>query len=166
MTPSRVIILVIAAILFGLAWVSGGNEVTDYVPYYAQRLIGRTATVTVQGKTLYVEVARSAGAKSKGLAGRRQLPLNHGMLFPFDTPGQYEFWMQGMEIPLDIVWLRDGVIVELSRNARPPGKAETPVRVKPTVPVNQVLEVRAGIGKDWQPGNPVTVRDDRPLFLP
>lgn len=166
MNPGRIILYIISAILFGLFWVTGGDEVMDYAPYYGQRFVGRSATVRVQQHTIYAEVARSDRAKARGLSKRQNLPAKKGMLFPFDTPGVYEFWMRDMRIGIDIVWIQDGKIVEISRAVPPPAPGAEPVRVRPSSPVTHVLEVHAGVATAWQPGDAITITDDKPLFLP
>ncbi len=164
MTHSRVIFLTVCLLLISLAWAGGGHEISNYLPYYAQRVVGRTVTVTIQGQAIYAEVAESAEAKAKGLSGRRRLQLDHGMYFPFETAGTYEFWMPDMYIPLDIVWVHEGVIVDISRAVPVPRAGQEPARVRSAVPASTVLEVRAGVAVGWLVGDRVDVRDDRFLF--
>lgn len=166
MNPGRIILYIISAILFGLFWVTGGDEVMDYLPYYGQRLIGRTATVQVQDARIYAEVARSTRAQAKGLSSRQNLPTSKGMLFPFAAPGVYEFWMKDMRIAIDIVWIHESAIVDISRGVLPPAPGEEPLRLRPREPVSYVLEVASGVAAKWQPGDAVTITDDKPLFLP
>jgi len=42
---------------------------------------------------------------------REYLAQNAGMLFVFDTPGSYGFWMKNTLIPLDIVRLDENLLV-------------------------------------------------------
>lgn len=165
MNPSRITLLIVSIILFGLFWVTGGDEITDYTPYYWQRLTGSSATVSIAGQSIHAEVVRSDRAKAKGLSGRRNLPTGRGMLFPFAQAGTYEFWMKDMQLSLDIVWIHDGKIVDISRNVPAPVKDAEPARVRPAYPASQVLEVVNGAAANWQVGNSVTIKDNRPLFL-
>ena len=42
--------------------------------------------------------------------------LGAGMLFVFDQPGRYPFWMKNMKISLDIFWMNDDLeVVHLDR---------------------------------------------------
>jgi uncharacterized membrane protein (UPF0127 family) len=52
-----------------------------------------------------VEVAETAEARARGLMFRDALDEREGMLFRFDAPGRYGFWMKNVRIPLDIIWL-------------------------------------------------------------
>ncbi|MCZ7625774.1 MAG: DUF192 domain-containing protein [Candidatus Methylomirabilis sp.] len=65
--------------------------------------------------TITVEVARTRREQAKGLAGRSSLPKGEGMLFPFDAAEHRTFWMKGMLIPLDIVWIREGRLSPFTR---------------------------------------------------
>lgn len=69
---------------------------------------------------------------------------NEGMLFLYDTPAQYGFWMRGMNFPLDFVWLQDKTVVELDENIPTPSTGVAIPSVIPNVPIDMVLEVNAG----------------------
>ncbi len=57
------------------------------------------------GKTYVVEVANTDATRERGLSGHKPLGDSDGMLFVFDTPGYYAFWMKDMTFPLDIIWM-------------------------------------------------------------
>lgn len=64
---------------------------------------------------IVAEVASTHEARSKGLMFREQLPLNQGMLFIFEQPSHYCFWMKNTPLPLSIAFLRnDGTIAKLA----------------------------------------------------
>ncbi len=69
---------------------------------------GEKKILTVSGTTFEVGVASDAASRMKGLSGRTSLGENKGLLFIFPTPGNYGFWMKGMNFPIDIVWIRSG----------------------------------------------------------
>lgn len=92
-----------------------------------------------------VELAVSAMARMRGLSYRDALPEGRGMWFVFGNAQRHAFWMQGMRFPIDIIWLRDGVIVDISAEVPPPrGAVDALQTYRPTVPANEVLEVPAG----------------------
>ena len=64
------------------------------------------------GKYILVEVADTPEMQSKGLMFRKSLPDNYGMLFSYDEPGNYRMWMKNTNIPLDIIFVDDGMEVK------------------------------------------------------
>jgi uncharacterized protein len=63
------------------------------------------------GFLVIVEVARKPADLVRGLAGRPRLLPCHGMLFVHPAPAEYHYWMNGVLIPLDIVWLDEAFTV-------------------------------------------------------
>ena len=102
-----------------------------------------SATITIRGVVYPIELAITSKEWEKGLAGRTSLPPGHGMLFIRDHKEQYQFWMAGMEFPLDFVWLDGNRIVEITKNVsvKTDGSITT---VKPNIPVDKILELNAG----------------------
>ena len=101
------------------------------------------------GKTSFsVEVVGTILSRGKGLSGHAPLGAKQGMLFVFPSPSAGAFWMQGMTFPLDFVWIKNGVVVGVTENARP--MSETGYKLYyPPVPVNSVLELNAGSVKKF-----------------
>ncbi|EKD90907.1 MAG: hypothetical protein ACD_30C00066G0001 [uncultured bacterium] len=92
-------------------------------------------------------MADNPQARQKGLGGRLSLASDSGVLFVFDKPDQYRFWMKGMNFPLDFIWVRDGTVVELLPNVSSPqpGMRDEMLPVfGPSVEIDQVLEVNSG----------------------
>jgi len=76
--------------------------------------------IKIAGKTLKIELALTSEAQQKGLSGRERLKINESMLFVFDRPGKYEFWMKDMSFPIDIIWIGEDMrIVYIKKNALP-----------------------------------------------
>ena len=98
-------------------------------------------TVSLPGGSLSLEFPRTPEQFARGLGERDQLAPETGMLFLFPTPGRYAFWMKGMRFPLDIVFLRDGVVTQIASRLPPPQVGEAPVTAVPTELMNEVLEV-------------------------
>jgi uncharacterized membrane protein (UPF0127 family) len=61
------------------------------------------------------------------------------MLFRFDTPGNYGFWMKGMRFPLDLVWIREGIVVHVEQNV----SADSIRTMYPGTDATEVLETNA-----------------------
>jgi hypothetical protein len=83
--------------------------------------------VKIAGQSIRVDLALTTTEQQKGLGGRNELKENEGMLFIFDWPGEYYFWMKGMNFPIDIIWLapsgggdgEDTKVVYIKKNAQP-----------------------------------------------
>jgi uncharacterized membrane protein (UPF0127 family) len=97
--------------------------------------------------TVRVEVARTEAEKVQGLSDRDRLAPNRGMLFVFEAPVRPRIWMRGMRFPLDILWIRDGRVIDLVRGAQAPAPGEAPQAFTPHEDVQYVLEVPAGFAK-------------------
>ncbi|MBI5465670.1 MAG: DUF192 domain-containing protein, partial [Candidatus Kerfeldbacteria bacterium] len=115
---SRLLLLAIFAFMFLL-----GCSVPRGLP---------TRELKVGGTSLTVEVADSLSSRVQGLSGRDKLGPNHGMLFLFSSPGQYEFWMKDMKFALDFLWLNQGVVTEVVANVPSPSQVKpNPARIRP-----------------------------------
>jgi uncharacterized membrane protein (UPF0127 family) len=80
----------------------------------------RGAVVFPNGPTVRVEIAATETVRQRGLMFRSSLGERDGMLFVFDQPGSYPFWMQNCLIPLDILWIdASSRIVSISANVPP-----------------------------------------------
>ena len=103
--------------------------------------------VRLGGTVVYVEIADDPIERGKGFSGREGLQEGWGMLFIFEEPGRYSFWMYGMLFPLDIIWIDMGLrIVHLVENV-PPCVNVCEV-YEPASEALYVLEVNAGfVGK-------------------
>jgi uncharacterized protein len=106
---------------------------------------------------LLVEVRDSEDERGLGLSYRESMPQDQGMAFIFEAPGQFSFWMKGMQFPLDMIWVREGRVIDVSENVPPPqNDLDTPVTVRPSGEVDMVIEVNGG----WVEKNGVEVGDE------
>src|SRR5690606_2260815 len=107
------------------------------VPAFSQ------VSVCFDGECFYPELAETSEQKQKGLMGREKLEEREGMLFVYDRDIRPAFWMKGMKIPLDFLWLDDGgKVVDLHQDIQPCGE-ECPSIVS-RYPLQYVLEIPAG----------------------
>ncbi|MDP3052528.1 MAG: DUF192 domain-containing protein [bacterium] len=104
----------------------------------------KTAKVGINGKIFEAEIADTILKKAKGLSGRKALGENKGMIFIFTNPGKYNFWMIGMNFPLDIIWISGNKIVDISKNVQPSKSGRLTVIVSPLTKADKVLEIPAG----------------------
>lgn len=106
-----------------------------------------TAKAIVGGEIIELEVAETPEQQAIGLMYRSHLPKNRGMLFPFSPARVARFWMKNTLIPLDIIFLEDGVIKAIFANVSPCQVDPCPV-YGPSFPINQVIEIPAGRAKE------------------
>lgn len=99
--------------------------------------------VILAGQKISVELADTGAKRAQGLSGRDPLPAGTGMLFIFDQPGVYPFWMNQMKFALDIIWIDKGKIVDIWANAPPPLAGQAIPRYSPKAEALYVLEVNA-----------------------
>ncbi len=71
-------------------------------------------TLTIENKTVPIELAKSEDQRSHGLMYRKSLAQNAGMLFVFDKEETLTFWMKNTLIPLSIGYFdRDQRLVDI-----------------------------------------------------
>ncbi len=107
-------------------------------------------TVRLADSQIQVAVADTPQEQSLGLSGREGLKENQGMWFVFDKASQYSFWMKGMNFSIDIIWIKDSKVVDISPQAEAqPGTAPLDLPLyQPRDPVDRVLELRSGWAVD------------------
>ncbi len=97
----------------------------------------------IGSKEILVEIADTEFRKRAGLSNREFLPENYGMLFVYDKPDYYSFWMKDMKFPLDFIWIRNNQIVEINEKIDPQ-TFPPPKTLTPNEKVDMILEVKAG----------------------
>lgn len=76
--------------------------------------------VKIRNLTINVDLAITPDQQEKGLSIKNSLNDSQGMLFPFDKPGDYAFWMKDMKFPIDIIWINpQNKIVHIEKNLQP-----------------------------------------------
>ncbi|ALF56535.1 hypothetical protein ACX27_24310 [Nostoc piscinale CENA21] len=104
------------------------------------------ATFTSNNQTVQLELADDRKEYAHGLKFRNSIPENHGMLFVLNKPEKVKLWMKDTYIPLDMIFLQDGVIKSIVE-AAPPCKTKTCPKYDSIYPVNQVIELPANSTK-------------------
>lgn len=109
--------------------------------------------VVFPGKAVVrAEVARTEAERQRGLMHRRYLAPTEGMIFVFEEPGHYPFWMKNTLIALDLFWLdRTGRVVSIAESLPPCGN-KTEADFCPDYPPSAtdalyVVETAAGFAK-------------------
>lgn len=129
--------LLIFVILLGCSACAPGNS-------------GQTAKgpeVCFEQHCFEVELATNQTARAKGLMFREQMDADRGMLFIFEKPGFYPFWMKNTLIPLDMIWIDEHKkVVDIAENVEPCKQDPCP-KTPPTGSALYVLELNAGVAK-------------------
>lgn len=104
------------------------------------------AVVRIGTNEFRVDVSDTPFLRSRGLSRRESLGENESMLFIFNSPGSYGFWMKDMKFAIDIVWIHGDKIVGFAENLQPePEKTVFGLTTYyPPEAVDRVLEVNAG----------------------
>ncbi|MGE5541181.1 MAG: DUF192 domain-containing protein [Bacillota bacterium] len=138
-----IVALIVVAIIAGV----GATMLRPHAP----------AASSLQAGDMQFEIADTHDKQELGLGNRASIPDNYGMLFVFQKPDRYGFWMKDMLVPIDITWLdTDGSIILIDHSVDP---STYPHAFYPPVPVKYVLETRAGYAKDhnWDVGTKVSL---------
>jgi uncharacterized membrane protein (UPF0127 family) len=112
---------------------------------YLDNLVRQNVTITTSKGALTAEVVDTKSSRELGLSGRSSMKENESMLFVFDVPGRYGFWMKDMLFPLDLIWVNEnGIVVEIERNISPESYPKVFMNASPAL---YVLEVNKGISE-------------------
>ncbi len=125
-----------AAVLGGILWL------VNRPPDVAELSLHGSVSYP-NGTTIEVEIADTPESRERGLSFRRSLPEGRGILFVLPEISRPIFWMKNMKFPIDILWLREDVIVDVIKEAPPYGDLP-PIRYLPEADADMVLEIPAG----------------------
>lgn len=101
------------------------------------------ATFRSNQQIVQLEVATKAEDYLHGLKFRHSMPENTGMLFILKNKENIKLWMKDTYIPLDMIFLSDGVIKTIVE-AAPPCKTQVCPKYDSVYPVNYIIELPAG----------------------
>lgn len=129
------------------------------IPPPAQKL-PIEAHLTMSAQKIELEVARTPEQVTAGLRSRSSLPLDRGMLFVVSQPKPVKLWMKDVLVPLDIIFIRNGIVASLVKNAPPCPRWKSCHVYDSVKPVNYVLELPAGSANklDMQPGRKLDIK--------
>jgi uncharacterized membrane protein (UPF0127 family) len=117
------------------------------VPYLNQiTAVAHKDEVKINDQIIVADVVKDQAGREAGLSGRDEIGINEGMLFLYDEPGIYGFWMKGMKFPIDIVWVHTNSVVGFVQNVDPQiGTPDSELKVYyPPYDIDRVLELKAG----------------------
>lgn len=125
---------VLAGAVISLAW--RGGDCHDF----------NQGKIQLGNKVWPVALAQSAVERERGLGGCKNVPDGHGMYFSFPTRQTAIFWMRGMVIPIDIIWISGGRVVGIEANVPAPADPldPNPPLYTSLQPIDGVLEIGSG----------------------
>ena len=133
----------------------GNNQITKTFSnhYSSNKVVNKNLSKIIVGdKELAVEVVREEIDLKNGLSNRDQIG-SEGMLFILPFRRKVSFWMKDMRFPLDMIWIKDGKVVEITKDVSPPTREynddSSLILYSPQEDVDQVLEVMAGNSDQW-----------------
>lgn len=138
--------LVLIGFLFG--WYGFNCAFEKVCPFTeVDSAIRHHVIITVPVGKIDAELADTKSSRELGLSGRTSLRKDSGMLFAFEKPGRYGFWMKDMRFPLDMVWInKNGVIVKIESNATPEGYPATFIN---DPEASYILEINANTAEGY-----------------
>jgi len=145
------LLLVVGAIAFSQQYLKNGA-----FPF------GKQPTATVKGHTFTLLEAKTVEETQKGLSDRSSLDKSTGMLFVFEKADAYPFWMKNMKFPLDIIYIKGDKIIDVFQDVPVPAQNDTnPPIIRPHEAADKVLEINAGLTKDYSigTGDTITFKD-------
>lgn len=99
-----------------------------------------------------VELADSLLAQTRGLMFRRSLPDEFALAFRFDSASTRDVHMLFVFVPLDVVWVVDGVVQRIERLRPWLGFARERA--------DTILELPAGAADGVEPGDELVLADE------
>jgi uncharacterized membrane protein (UPF0127 family) len=156
--PWQIVLLLVIFIIFVvLRFVSPTAKPRDKAMTVPSGAVAMVGSVRIP-----VMVANTPELAYQGLSDRQNLGEYGGMLFMFPTAALRTFVMRRMLFPLDIVWITDGAITDISAHLPlEPGVTEQNlIKYAGREPVTMVLEVASGTVErmGWKIGDSVTVQ--------
>ncbi len=115
-----------------------------FAVFAADYFLPKQGNVCFKSECFAVEIASNQEQRERGLMFREHLDQGNGMLFVFESEGDYPFWMKNTKIPLDMIWMNQNkYIVYITKNAQPCIK-DPCQQINPGKNALYVLEVNAG----------------------
>ena len=138
------IIFVITMVAFIAIALSQNKAMIYSIPLIKKPL----AVINNHAFNLYV--AKTSKDQQIGLSKYDSLPQDFGMIFIFEKPDYYRFWMKNMKFPIDILFIKDNRIVTIYQNVPSPrSQNENLLIYQPKSKADMVLEIQAGLSQKY-----------------
>jgi len=101
--------------------------------------------------TIAITLANTEEKKIQGYSQHLPISYQEGMLFVYDQPNFYSFWMKDMLFDLDFIFIKDQRIVDLVEDVKAPPNNHGQIEYINSKKIfNKVLEVRSGFIKKYK----------------
>lgn len=133
-SPLIIVIIFVLVTVVCLFFIKNQNQISSKINF-----------VKIAGQDIKVDLALTSQSQEQGLSGRAYLKENEGMLFGFEKPAVYYFWMKDMNFPIDMIWIGDDSrVMYIKKDARPDSYPEA---FGPKQNAKYVLEVVSGFSE-------------------
>jgi uncharacterized membrane protein (UPF0127 family) len=106
--------------------------------------------INLNRKQLTVEIVKTPASLERGLSGRKEIGSD-GMLFLLPETRIPTFWMKEMNFDLDLIWLRENRVVDISPNVPHPISLQSQLPLySPSSPADMVLELPANKAQELE----------------
>ncbi len=102
--------------------------------------------LTIKNKvTISITIADTDQKRTQGYSNHSAIGYDEGLLFVFDQPDRYQFWMKDMLFDLDFIFINGNRVVYLLENVKAPVNNNNEVEYAISQePFDRLLEVKSG----------------------
>lgn len=135
------------------------NQNSSEAVFSQAQSILKKRKITIGNTELNVEVAQSVIELAVGLSYREKLGSD-GMLFVLPKRDKAGFWMKDMNFDIDIIWIRDGKIFQITPKVEATSFEKNQRIFYPDEAIDWVLELESGKAAtlNLQPGDLVVLQ--------
>lgn len=138
-------LLVLTLLLFGCI----SNHSAPVPTSNSSNLIGlNTTEITIGNTTITAWIANTEQSRETGLMNISNLSERNGMLFVFDEPGVYSFWMKNTLVPLDILFVSSNMTIVNVQTMTPCTQDPCEIYSPPSM-VKYAIEVNGGFADEY-----------------
>ena len=119
----------------------------------------KTPQATINNHIFNLEIVKTNNERAIGLAKYKNILQNFGMLFLFEKPNYYSFWMKNMKFPIDIIFIKNNKIVTIFKDVPMPKSNNGSLPIYQAQELSDtVLEINAGLSDKYNFKNGDTVK--------
>jgi uncharacterized membrane protein (UPF0127 family) len=109
-----------------------------------------TPSANINGHNFSLYLAKTSNEQEVGLAKFNKIGNDKGMLFIFNKPDYYSFWMKNMKFPIDIIFINQTKIVDIFQNVPAPKNNNNLPTYTTGEKADKVLEINSGLSNKYK----------------